>query len=732
MVNVQNSGIVLSGSPDGTFQLLAQGSIDLTGGFSATTTPGGVRPTFSAGPSLLDAAFNPFRPNDGFDDSSSRAVLAHADDAEVAHIYALTGDISGVGSVVKFINSNIISDIQRVEINSPAKIFAGRDIVDLNLIVQNIAASDVSTVEAGRDIYYTGFNLAGGLQVAGPGFFVVQAGRDLGPLLPAVHDNAIEAVIQEGITSVGNASFTPVGNRYVVQASSGMYDPLLLGPPGKTPSKRNALLGSTGADLIVQFGVAKGINYGSPTIDPTTKQVICTQGLICSYVDPDNAAEVDHNYTFNTGALRSYLESDAVFNFLNSNAGQSALTAHKINLTKDGDPSTIDRTKLNDYVDGLGVGGAWSFFAELLSPQIQHGFVDVGSFLLRFGLLPADQASAWTAFQGLSKDLQQVFADQVFYAELKVVGVAQQSSSGNYQRGYQAINTLFPASLGYTANALGGGSNGANQLVPTGDLDMLHATIQTQQGGNVSIMGPGGNIRVGSLATEPNPVLKLNDLGIMTLAGGAIDTFTDQSVRVNSSRVFTEQGGDILMWSSNGDLDAGRGAKTTLSLPPIQVLFSQDDYASTDLGGLVTGAGIATLQTSGAATASNAYLVAPRGTVDAGTAGIRVSGNLIIAALQVVNSFNVKVEGTTTGIAVPAVPNVGALSAASNTAGAATKSAETPTSGGQSDRASVFIVEVVGYGGGDGSPAATTPSGATPSPGETASPEEDTKKRDSH
>ena len=105
---------------------------------------------------------------------------------------------------------------------------------------------------------------------------------------------------------------------------------------------------------------------------------------------------------------------------------------------------------------------------------------------------------------------------------------------------------------------------------------------------------------------------------------------------------------------------------------------------------------------------------------------------LIIAALQVVNSFNVKVEGTTTGIAVAAVPNVGALSAASNTAGAATKSAETPTSGGQSDRASVFIVEVVGYGGGEGSPAATTSSGATPSPGETASPEEDTKKRDSH
>jgi filamentous hemagglutinin family protein len=694
MTFVQNSGIMLSGSPGGTFQLLAQGSIDLTGGYSQTT--GVVRPTFSAGPSLLDAAFNPFRPNDGFDDSSSRAVLAHADDAEVAHIYALTGDISGVGKFVSAGGDQVSSDLQRVEINSPAKIFAGRDIVDLNLIVQNIAASDVSTVEAGRDIYYTGFNLAGGLQVAGPGFFVVQAGRDLGPLLPAVHDNAIEAVIQQGITAVGNASFTPVGNRFVGQASSGMYDPLLLGPASKTPKLRNPLLAPTGADLIVQFGVANGINYdGFWKLDPQTNQPVYYPGVIDEYVNPARGS-VDSIVSGAYSAL-----SDQLNQFLAAN------------------PGTTQAAALSTYQ------------AASTTPAAHNYLPELQSFLARVGHPAADANAAWTAFQGLSKDLQHVFADQVFYAELKAVGLAQKTSPGNYQRGYEAINTLFPAGLGYTANALGGGSNGANQLVATGDLDMLHATIQTQQGGSVSIMGPGGNIRVGSLATEPNPLLKLNDLGIMTLAGGDINMFTDQSVRVNSSRVFTEQGGDILMWSSNGDLDAGRGAKTTLSLPPIQVLFNQDDYASTDLGGLVTGAGIAVLQTSSAAAASNLYLLAPRGTVDAGTAGIRVSGNLIVAALQVVNAFNVKVGGTTTGIPVTVVPDVGALNAASSTAGAAAKSADSPTASGRTDRASVFIVEVVGYGGGEGSPEAT-PAGANTSPGDTASPGENTKKRDNH
>ena len=81
--------------------------------------------------------------------------------------------------------------------------------------MQNIHTGDVSTIEAGRNISYTGFNNGGGLQVAGPGFFVVQAGGDIGPFLPAAHNNSTEAVVQEGIASVGNSSATPVGSTYL-------------------------------------------------------------------------------------------------------------------------------------------------------------------------------------------------------------------------------------------------------------------------------------------------------------------------------------------------------------------------------------------------------------------------------------------------------------------------------------------------------------------------------------
>jgi hypothetical protein len=263
------------------------------------------------------------------------------------------------------------------------------------------------------------------------------------------------------------------------------------------------------------------------------------------------------------------------------------------------------------------------------------------------------------------------------------------------------VNTMFPASFGYTQNALDGGPGGASQLVKTGDLNLLHSTIQTKLGGDVSIFGPGGNIIVGSLATEPNTNLKLPDLGILTLGGGAISTFTDQSVRVNASRVLTSQGGEILMWSSNGDLDAGRGSKTISSAPSLQVLFDQNDYQSIDLSGFVTGSGIQTLRASRVATAANIYLVAPRGTIDAGTAGIGGSGVVVVIAPVIANAGNIQAQGGTVGIPTISVPSIGALTAGSNAAGAAAKSADAPTASGNSKPASIFIVEVIGYGGDD-------------------------------
>lgn len=626
---LQMPGIVLSPSLHGSYELLAQGSIDLTFGYPTDGTElGNPRPFISAGPSLIDAAFDPFRPNSGNNERFSRAILAHESDVAdgldaIARIYAATGDITGTGHYGNRTPGDNLNVYQHIEINRPTKVYAGRDLKDLNIIVQNIHTGDVSTIEAGRNIAYTGFNNGGGLQVAGPGFLLVQAGGDIGPFLPAAHDNATEAPVQEGIVSVGNSSPTPVGNIYVASTtgagggSVGIYNQSLLGPANNP--RRNAALTDAagtkqGADIITMFGTKFGVDYAA---------------VAASYIDPANASSVKHNYVS-----------------------------------------------------------------------------DLRSFLSRIGKPASDSdsdASVFAAFQGLSTDLQRVFIDQVFFAELKAVGIDQKGgTSSDTQRGYRMIETMFPARLGYTANVLGSGSNGASQLVKTGDMNLLHATVQTQLGGDISMFGPGGNIIVGSLAAEPNSALKLRDIGILTLGGGAINTFTDESVLVNSSRVLTTQGGDILMWSSNGNLDAGRGSKTTLSAPALQVLYDQDDYQSIDLGGFVTGAGIGTLQASSKAAASQLYLLAPRGTIDFGTAGVRASGSAVFVAPVIANASNFQVQGSTTGIPTVSVPNIGALTAGSNTAGAAAKTAETPTATGARRQGSIWIVEVIGYGGGDG------------------------------
>jgi filamentous hemagglutinin family protein len=366
---------------------------------------------------------------------------------------------------------------------------------------------------------------------------------------------------------------------------------------------------------------------------------------------------------------------------------------------------------------GIGEGAATASFADqYLDPSKSlPGIPNFGSQLVSFmqqyqsdlnlqaggtGSAPAlTPAAAFAAFQSLPVYRQQILEEQVLFGILNQTGLDYNNPaspySHQYARGYQAINTLFPASYGYTRNNLSGGTNGAAKPVTTGILDMRSSTIQTQQGGDISILGPGGELLVGSTGAPPD--LDPNLTGILTLEQGSINIFADQSVLLAQSRIFTEQGGDVLIWSSNGDINAGEGAKTSFDLPPAAFVCNFDDFCTPNVLGEVSGAGIGVLQTVPNAPTGNADLIAPRGTVDAGAAGIRVSGNLTIAALQVLNAFNVQVGGRSVGVPTPVHIDANVLSAAASVV-TATEAATNITHGTSDTLDTIISVEVVGFG----------------------------------
>ena len=91
-------------------------------------------------------------------------------------------------------------------------------------------------------------------------------------------------------------------------------------------------------------------------------------------------------------------------------------------------------------------------------------------------------------------------------------------------------------------------------------------------------------------------------------------------------------------------------------------------------------------------------LTAPRGTVDFGDAGVRVAGNLIVAAQAVANADNVQVTGKTIGVPNGAVDVSANLAASSTAANAAQEATAAMQQARQNDRPSIITITVDGFG----------------------------------
>ncbi|QQB35150.1 filamentous hemagglutinin family protein [Achromobacter deleyi] len=295
-------------------------------------------------------------------------------------------------------------------------------------------------------------------------------------------------------------------------------------------------------------------------------------------------------------------------------------------------------------------------------------------------------ADARAYFDALPPEQQRIFARQVYFAELRAGGREYGDKAsprvGSYLRGRQAIAALFP---GQDAPY-----QGAITLYGAGG-------IQSRNGGDIQVLTPGGAQVYGVEGVAPPA-----SAGVVTQGSGNIQLYAQDSILLGQSRIMTTFGGDILAWSAQGDINAGRGAKTTVVYTPPRRVYDAVGNISLSPAAPGTGAGIATLATLAEVPAGDVDLYAPLGTIDAGEAGIRVSGNVNIAAQNVLNAANIKAKGDSVGIPVTATVNTGALTsasaAASSAVSAAQDSAQRSQNQARQNQPSIINVQILGYG----------------------------------
>jgi hypothetical protein len=286
------------------------------------------------------------------------------------------------------------------------------------------------------------------------------------------------------------------------------------------------------------------------------------------------------------------------------------------------------------------------------------------------------KGDALQRFEALPQQDQFALCERILFDELRSGGRAAAApgpTHDDYSRAFTALETLFPGS-GSDPSALGG------------SLSLYFSRIYTLAGGGISVLAPYGSVDVG-LSTPPAAFGITKDptqLGIVVQGAGDVNSASFSNFSVEESRVFAADGGNILVWSTGGNIDAGRGAKTAISAPPPTINFDAQGHLITIFPAALQGSGIQALATTAGIQPGDVDLYAPHGVVNAGDAGI-VAGNLTIGATAVLGRDNIQVSGTTVGVPVEVTGLGASLAGASSSASSAVNAAAETAAGARNE-----------------------------------------------
>ena len=510
----------------------------------------------------------------------------------------------------------------------PVQVKAARDIVfdgSGNVALQHQSATprvgsggstsgaESSLFEAGRDISTRGASAAAGIEAGGPGDLVLLAGRN------------VDLGVGTGLVSVGN-------------------------------QRASTLLPETGAHIIVIAGLAAAagsdlaravdngyaaLGYRTLTARPGELYAGLASSAPAVTVAGFNALPVDERLR-----LASTLLGDGAAaarqRFVTTVPAWRGLTADAAaQQLQDAEPALKERAVGALLAFALEQAGV-TLRDQVLSTQLQrHGSPYLAGLLAHLAQQTGrvhNSSEALASFAALPRAQQLPWLTQVLESELRAAGrdAAQKAGSereAGYAAGYLALDALFPG------------------VRPSGQIALPTSQVKTVQPARIVLLAPGGGINAGEV-TGSTPK-KANELGIVTVAGGGIFAAARDSFDVNQSRVFTLRKGDVLLWSSDGNIDAGRGAKTVSGAPAPVLRLDEEGRLVLDTSGSFSGSGIAVLDSTSALD-----LYAPRGEINAGEAGIKSLGNAFFGAVRFVGADNLAVGGISVG-APPAAPSGG-------------------------------------------------------------------------
>ncbi len=142
------------------------------------------------------------------------------------------------------------------------------------------------------------------------------------------------------------------------------------------------------------------------------------------------------------------------------------------------------------------------------------------------------------------------------------------SSSGIISWGIGSGNN--PVNYGSLAGVTPAGGGAAVKVATLGgDLSLLTSTIASIDGGNVEVNSAKAiNLSLGDFSLiPPNPTAV--SYGIFTAGHSDVEVTATGDINIGGARVATFNGGNVLVSSTDGNVNAGNGANSTLVIPVI-------------------------------------------------------------------------------------------------------------------------------------------------------------------